>query len=66
MDVESRIKKRELFSRQEAADFLGTTVGTLAVWKSTGRYNLKTVKVGRLVKYRYSDLLDFIERNTQS
>lgn len=56
----------KLLNRKEAAKFLGTTEGTLAIWSSTGRYNLPFVKIGRLVKYRYSDLMGFIERRTQN
>lgn len=53
-----------LLSRQEAAEFLGVKEDTLAVWLSTRKYDLPVVKVGRLARYRYSDLLDFIERRT--
>ena len=53
-----------LLSRQEAAAILGVKVDTLAVWLSTRKYDLPVVKVGRLARYRYSDLLDFIERRT--
>lgn len=53
-----------LLSRKEAAKFLGVKEVTLAIWKSTNRYNLPVVKVGRLARYRYSDLLNFIERRT--
>lgn len=55
----------KLLNRKEAADFLGVTEHTLAVWACNKRYNLPYVKVGRLVKYRYADLLVFIERNTE-
>lgn len=55
-----------LLNRKEAAEFLGTSEGTLAIWSSTGRYNLPFVKIGRLVKYRYSDLVSFIESRTQN
>lgn len=51
-----------LFSRQEAADYLGVSPNTLAVWASTGRYNLRYIKVGKLVKYRRSDLNLFLEQ----
>lgn len=37
---------------------------TLAVWRSTGRYNLPYLKVDRLVKYRISDLAEFLARRT--
>lgn len=53
-----------LLSRQEAAAFLGVSVSTLAVWACNKRYGLPVVKMGRLVKYRLSDLIAFIERRT--
>lgn len=53
-----------LLTRKEAAALLGTTVDTLAVWACTHRYNLPFVKIGRLVKYKLSDLTAFIERRT--
>jgi len=55
-----------LLSRKEAAELLGTTEGTLAVWSCTKRYGLPFVKIGRLVKYKLSDLEAFIQRRTQS
>ena len=51
-------------SRKEAAEYLGVTVHTLAVWKCTGRYNLPCVKIGKLAKYRKEDLDDFILSRT--
>ncbi len=51
----------KLYTRQEAAEFLGISQGTLAVWSCTDRYPLKYVKIGRLVRYRESDLMDFLE-----
>ena len=56
--------KDQLLTRKEAAMLLGTTVDTLAVWACTHRYNLPFVKIGRLVKYKLSDLTAFIERRT--
>lgn len=53
-----------LLSRKEAADFLGVKEITLAIWKSTQRYEVPVVKVGRLVRYRFSDLLAFVEKRT--
>ncbi len=53
-----------LLNRKEAAEILGVREGTLAVWSTTKRYNLPIVKVGRLVKYRYRDLIDFINKQT--
>ncbi len=56
--------KNRLLTRKEAAEFLGVQTITLAIWKSTKRHGLPVVKVGRLAKYRYGDLLEFVERRT--
>lgn len=56
--------ENNLLTRKEAADFLGCKEITLATWKSANRYSLPVVKVGRLAKYRYSDLIKFIDRRT--
>lgn len=53
-----------LLNRKKAAEYLGVSEMTLAIWKSTNRYQVPCVKVGRLAKYRYSDLLKFVERRT--
>ena len=53
-----------LLTRKDAADYLGLAPHTLAVWQSTNRYGLPCVKIGRLAKYRKSDLDDFIQRRT--
>jgi excisionase family DNA binding protein len=55
----------ELLSRKEAAAYLGVAEITLAIWKSTGRYSLPSYKIGRLVKYKKSDLDAFIVSRTQ-
>jgi hypothetical protein len=54
-----------LLTRPEAAAVLGVKVGTLAVWHCTKRYQLPVIKVGRLAKYRLSDLQRFIADNAQ-
>ncbi|WP_031429853.1 helix-turn-helix domain-containing protein [Methylomicrobium agile] len=55
---------QQLFPPKQAADYLGVKVSTLEVWRSTKRYNIPYVKVGRLVKYRQSDLDAFLESRT--
>ena len=52
-----------LFSRKEAARYLVIAPQTLAVWACTGRYNLPYIKIGHRVRYRKSDLNEFIARN---
>lgn len=59
-----RSEASELLTRAEAADYLGVAKQTLAIWKTTGRYSLPVVKVGRLSKYRRSDLDNFLSRRT--
>ena len=58
---ENNYNLNQLLNRKQAAEFLGVREATLAHWKCTGRYNLSSVKIGRLVKYRISDLEQFIE-----
>lgn len=53
-----------LYSNEEAAAYLGVATNSLAVWRATKRYGLPYVKVGRLVKYRKSDLDAFLESRT--
>ena len=50
----------ELLTPAEASAILGVTINTLEVWRCTRRYHLPWVKVGRLVRYRRSDLEAFI------
>lgn len=60
----TELNPNRLLNRKEAAEFLGVTEATLAIWKCTKRYPIPCVKVGRLAKYRYGDLLAFVERQT--
>ena len=62
----TNIDTTKLLTRKQAAEFLGVKEATLAHWKCTGRYNLSSVKIGRLVKYRISDLEQFIARGVIS
>lgn len=54
-------RNSDLLTEVEAAHFLGLEPKTLAVWRSTKRYPLSYVKVGRLVRYYRSDLLAFLD-----
>lgn len=46
----------DLLNEVQAAAEIDVAPGTLSVWRSTGRYQLPYVKVGRLVRYRRADL----------
>lgn len=54
----------DLLSNEEAASYLGVASNTLPVWRTTKRYPLPYIKVGRLVKYRRSDLDAFLIAHT--
>lgn len=53
-----------LLHESVVAEILGVSPGTLRVWRSTGRYNLRFVKVGRHVRYRREDVESFINSRT--
>ena len=48
----------------EAAAYIGVTENTLSVWRCVGRYAIPFIKVGRLVRYRRSDLDAWLESRT--
>lgn len=57
---------RELLDEKQAAAKLDVTPGTLSVWRSTGRYALPFVKVGRKVRYRTTDLDLWLAKRTRA
>jgi hypothetical protein len=60
------LPKLHLLDDIDAAAALDISPGTLSVWRSTGRYNLPFVKIGRTVRYRVGDLRAFIESRTKT
>ena len=54
-----------LLTPAEVARHLGVTAGTLSVWRCTGRYPLRFIKVGRRVMYRQSDVENFVNGGVQ-
>jgi predicted site-specific integrase-resolvase len=50
----------DLLTPEDAAKRLHVTTGTLAVWRSTGRYKIPFIKVGSKVMYRAIDLEQFL------
>lgn len=56
----------QLLDEKQAAQHLTVSPGTLAVWRCTGRYSLPFLKIGRMVRYRRSDLDAWIEKQAIS
>ncbi|NLS92754.1 MAG: helix-turn-helix domain-containing protein [Planctomycetaceae bacterium] len=50
------LAREPLLSSAQAAELLGVRSQTLAVWRCSGRHGLPFLKVGNAVKYRQSDL----------
>ena len=50
-----------LLTAEQVSEILGIEPATLAVWRCTNRYNLPYTKVGRLVRYRETDVQVFVE-----
>ncbi len=55
-----------LLSPFETANYIGVSENTLSVWRCVGRYDIPYIKVGRLVRYRRSDLDTWLESRTHS
>ena len=55
----------QLLDPGQAGAILGVEPSTLAVWRSVGRYSLKYIKVGRLVRYRAGDLAEWLEKRAR-
>ena len=54
----------DLLSVEQAAEFIGVTSHTLDVWRCTKRHSIPYLKVGRLVKYRRTDLEAWLTSRT--
>jgi excisionase family DNA binding protein len=52
---------RDLLTPEQAADYLQIAPATLAIWRGkTGKQAIPFVKVGRAVRYRRSDLIEWL------
>lgn len=54
----------ELLNRKQAAEYLGLSYQTLANWQSNKKVNLPTIRIGRAVRYRRSDLDEYLKSKT--
>lgn len=52
-----------LMTPRDAAVYIGVKINTLAVWRMTNKYELPFVKLGKVIRYRKSDLDEWINKN---
>lgn len=55
----------DLLDDHAAAALLDVSPGTLSVWRSTGRYALPFLKIGRKVRYRRADIEAWMRARTR-
>lgn len=55
----------QLIDTDQAAKLLAIEPATLVKWRSTGENNIPYVRIGRSVRYRTTDLRDWIDRHTR-
>ena len=53
--------RNDLLTPEEVAEMLSVSTQTLASWRTTSRYDLPFIKIGRLVRYRKSAVDDFLD-----
>lgn len=59
-------KPSDLLDEGAAAEFLDVKPGTLSVWRSTGRYSIPFLKIGRNVRYSRAALQAWLKTRTRS
>jgi predicted site-specific integrase-resolvase len=55
-----------LLTPRQAGEVLGVSPATLATWRWRGVPRLPYVRVGRLIRYRPSDITAFLETQTRT
>lgn len=58
--MDAQTPRDPLLTEVQAAKLLGVKPASLQVWRSTKRYPLSYIKVGRLVRYRLSAIKAFL------
>ena len=55
----------DLLDTGQAAAYLAVSQNTLEIWRCTKRYAIPYVKIGRKVRYRRTDLDEWLEARTR-
>jgi excisionase family DNA binding protein len=61
-----RQQNTDLVDEATAAEILDVASGTLSVWRSTGRYGIPFIKIGRKVRYSRTALNAWLESRTRT
>ena len=64
MQAPARRSDAARLTTAEAAEYLGTTRGTLTTWRCTKAVRIPYVKIGASVRYRLNDLEAFLQAQT--
>lgn len=59
-------QEKVLLTQEEAAKYLGTTVGTLNAWRFYGKQKIPFIKWGNRIRYRIEDLDKWIEGHLEN
>ena len=62
----SSSEPKVLMTQCEAAQYLGTSVGVLNVWRHLGKQKIPFVRWGRHIRYRKADLDAWIDSNVEN
>ncbi len=62
-DMERCHEQKALMTQREAAQYLGTSVGVLNVWRHLGKQKIPYVRWGNRIRYRKEDLDAWIQAN---
>ena len=62
MDAEVHVDPNQMLTTEAASHLLGLKASTLAAWREDGSQpDLAFFKVGKAVRYRYRDIMAFVE-----
>lgn len=61
MTAIQKIITHDRVTTESAAEFLGISKGTLAIWRCTKRHQIPFYKIGKNVFYKKDDLEAFVE-----
>ena len=62
----SNMPDSTLLDQPQAAAFLDLSEHALQIWRTTGRYGLPYIKLGRKIRYRLGDLRQFLASRTRT